>query len=79
MDYASTRELVRLRHELRRLVVERPAGAREAAAAILARITTLVAADEQDMAMQAPDLARWRAAISGWVDRPGQLGDPAQA
>ncbi|MFL5308328.1 MAG: hypothetical protein ACJ8F1_24165 [Polyangia bacterium] len=68
MDYASTRELVRLRHELRRLVVERPAGAREAAAAILTRIATLVAADEQDAAIQAPDLARWRASLSGWIE-----------
>ncbi|HVY38496.1 MAG TPA: hypothetical protein VHM31_11190 [Polyangia bacterium] len=70
--------MVRLRHELRRLVVERPAGAREAAAAILARITTLVAADEQDLAMQAPDLARWGAAISGWVEREVCASGPAQ-
>ncbi len=68
MDYASTRELVRLRYELRHLVADRPAGARAAAGAILVRITALVAADEREAALQAPDLARWRASISGWVD-----------
>jgi len=68
MDYASTRELVRLRHELRRLVVDRPDGAREAARAILVRITALVAADEHEAALAAPDLARWSASLSGWTD-----------
>jgi hypothetical protein len=72
MDYASTRELVRLRHELRRLVAERPAGAREAARATLARIAALVAADEHEAALFAPDLARWTASLSGWTDSPGR-------
>jgi hypothetical protein len=73
MDYASTRELVRLRHELRHLVVERPAGAREAARATLARIAALVAADEHEAAMFAPDLARWTASLNGWneTSHPG--------
>ncbi|HVV17004.1 MAG TPA: hypothetical protein VHH90_07355 [Polyangia bacterium] len=70
MDYASTRELVRLRHELRRLVAERPEGARQAAGVILTRIAALVAADEQEAAMHAPDLARWRASLKSWLDRP---------
>jgi hypothetical protein len=70
MDYASTRELVRLRHELRRLVVERPSGAREAARGILARIAALVAADEHEAALAAPDLARWAASLSVWSDGP---------
>lgn len=68
MDYASTRELVRLRHELRRLVAERPAGGREAARGILARIAALVAADEHEAALSAPDLARWTASLSLWAD-----------
>jgi hypothetical protein len=72
MDYASTRELVRLRHELRRLVVERPAGSREAARATLARIAALVAADEHEAALFAPDLARWTASLNGWNDPPAQ-------
>ena len=70
MDYASTRELVRLRHELRRLVVERPAGSREAARAALARIAALVAADEHEAALFAPDLARWTTSLNGWNDPP---------
>jgi len=72
MDYASTRELVRLRHELRRMVVERPAGSREAARATLARIAALVAADEHEAALFAPDLARWTASLNGWNDPPAQ-------
>jgi hypothetical protein len=72
MDYASTRELVRLRHELRRLVAERPAGCREAARATLARIAALVAADEGEAALFAPDLARWTASLNGWNDPPAQ-------
>ncbi len=67
MDYASTRELVRLRHELRRLVVERPAGAHEAARGILARLAELVAADEHEAALAAPDLKRWSASLGGWT------------
>ncbi len=70
MDYASTRELVRLRHELRRLVAERPAGARDAARGVLARLTELVAADEHEAAQAAPDLARWSASLSGWIEGP---------
>jgi hypothetical protein len=68
LDFSSTRELVRLRHELRRLVVERPNGAREAARSILLRITSLVAADEHEAALAAPDLARWAASLNGWTD-----------
>lgn len=70
MDYASTRELVRLRHELRRLVAERPPEARDAARAILTRMAALLAADEHEAALHAPDLARWTASLSGWVDGP---------
>lgn len=73
MDYASTRELVRLRHELRRLVAERPAGAREAARDILVRVAALVAADEHEAALAAPDLARWSASLNGWVEGPAPV------
>ena len=64
MDYVAARELVRLRHELRRLVVERPAGADAAARAILARIETLVAADAEEAAAVVPELARWQVSLS---------------
>ena len=65
MDYAEMRELVRLRHELRRLTVERPEGADAAARAILSRIQELVAADVEEAASVAPELARWRVSFDG--------------
>ncbi len=64
MDYVAARELVRLRYELRRLVVERPEGADDDARAILARIETLVAADAEEAAVVAPELARWQISLS---------------
>ena len=64
MDYAAARELVRLRYELRRLVVERPAGADAAARLILARIEALVAADAEEAAAVAPELARWQVSLA---------------
>jgi hypothetical protein len=64
MDYAAARELVRLRHELRRLVVERPTGADAAARTILARIEALVAADAEEAAIVAPELARWHVSLA---------------
>jgi hypothetical protein len=63
MIYADARELVRLRYELRRLVVERPAGADAAARLILARIESLVAADAEEAAAVAPELARWQVSL----------------
>ena len=66
MDYVAARELVRLRHELRRLVVERPAGAEAAARLILARIEELVAADAEEAAALAPEIARWNVSL-GWA------------
>jgi hypothetical protein len=64
MDYAAARELVRLRHELRRLVVERPADADTAARAILTRIEALVAADAEEAAAVVPELARWQVSLA---------------
>lgn len=64
MDYAAARELVRLRHELRRLVVERPTGADAAARTILARIEALVAADAEEAAVVTPEIARWQISLS---------------
>jgi hypothetical protein len=63
MDYVAARELVRLRYELRRLVVDRPPGADAAARAILARIEALVAADAEEAASVAPELARWQVCL----------------
>jgi hypothetical protein len=64
MDYAAARQLVRLRYELRRLVVERPTGADAAARLILARIEALVAADAEEAAAVAPELARWQVSLN---------------
>jgi hypothetical protein len=72
MDYAAARELVRLRYELRRLLVERPAGddaavradAKADAQAILTRIEAIVAADAEEAAAVAPELARWHISLA---------------
>jgi hypothetical protein len=66
MDYAEMRELVRLRHELRRLLAERPSGAEADAAArtLLGRIASLVAADEEESAAVGPELARWQVSLA---------------
>ena len=63
MDYAETRELVRIRHELRRLLAERPAGADAAARALIARIEALVASDTAEAAVVRPELARWQVSL----------------
>ena len=64
MDYVAARELVRLRYELRRLVAERPPEADAAARLILARIEELVAADAEEAAAIAPEIARWQVSLS---------------
>ena len=63
MDYAETRELVRIRHELRRLLAERPAGAEGAARALIARIEVLIASDTAEAAAVRPELARWQVSL----------------
>ena len=50
MSYAETRELVRLRYDLRRLLAERPPGADADARRLIARIEQLVAADTEESA-----------------------------
>ena len=63
MDYAETRDLVRIRHELRRLLAERPVGADAAARALIARIEALVARDTEEAAVVRPELARWQVSL----------------
>jgi hypothetical protein len=63
MDYVQMRELVRIRHELRRLLAERPAGADARARALIARIETLVASDTEEAALLRPELARWQVSL----------------
>jgi hypothetical protein len=64
MSYAEMRELVRLRHELRRLLVERPPGADADARQLIARIEELVAADVEEKAVVVPELARWAVSLA---------------
>jgi hypothetical protein len=64
MDYAETRELVRIRHELRRLLRERPTGADADARDLISRIEALVAADHEEAKVVVPELARWQVALT---------------
>jgi len=64
MSYAETRELVRLRHELRRLLAERPPGADADARRLITRIEELVAADTEEKAVVVPELARWAISLT---------------
>jgi hypothetical protein len=63
MDYAGTRELVRLRYELRRLLAERPPGADADARAVIRRIEELVAFDTEEAKAVVPELARWQVSL----------------
>ena len=64
MDWSETRELVRLRYELRRLMVERPPGADDAARALLRRIEALVANDSDEAAAVRPEITRWQICLA---------------
>ena len=64
MSYAETREMVRLRYELRRLLAERPPGADADARKLIARIEQLVAADTEEKAVVVPELARWAISLA---------------
>lgn len=64
MSYAETRELVRLRYELRRLLAERPPGADDEARKLIGRIEQLVVADTDEAAVVVPELARWAVSLA---------------
>ena len=64
MDYAETRELVRLRYELRRLMVDRSAEGASEARATLARIQAPIASDAEEAATIGPAIARWQVSLS---------------
>jgi len=64
MSYAETRELVRLRYELRRLLAERPPGADAEARTLIARLEELIAADTDEAAVVVPELARWAVSLA---------------
>jgi hypothetical protein len=56
MDFVQAREMVRLRHELRRLVVERRT---DEARNVLARLEALAIEDAEEATAIRPELARW--------------------
>jgi hypothetical protein len=65
MDYAQTRELVRLRYELRRLLAERSRPVDTAAARdLIRRVEALVAADAEEAKVVVPELARWQISLA---------------
>jgi hypothetical protein len=57
MDYRELRELVRIRHQLRRFVT---GGDTREAGALLSRMETLAAHDPVERAAVAPELQRWQ-------------------
>ena len=65
MDYAQTRELVRLRYELRSLLADRH-GPVDAGAArdLIRRIEALVEADAEEAKVVVPELARWKFSLA---------------
>ena len=60
MDFAHEREMVRVRHELRRLMVERRP---EEARALLLRLEALAIEDEEAAAAIRPEIARWQESL----------------
>ena len=57
MNFTDARELVRLRHELRRLLVDRRT---DQARSVLARLQALAASDAEEAVELTPELTRWQ-------------------
>jgi len=64
MDFADDREMIRLRHELRRLLLERRP---EEARAVLARLEALAATEPDEATALHPEIARWRTSLDLWA------------
>ena len=62
MDFLQTRELIRLRHELRALLSE---NRRAEAAPLLQRLRLLAESDEQERPLLEPEIARWECGFEG--------------
>jgi len=60
MNFSEARELVRLRHELRRLLA---AGRRREARPLLARLRELAERDEIELDALGPELKRWEVSL----------------
>jgi hypothetical protein len=60
MDFAQAREIVRVRHELRRLIAE---GRRHEARPLLERLKRLAERDARESEAVRPELARWELSL----------------
>jgi hypothetical protein len=61
MNFAQAREMVRLRHELRHLLVERRG---DEARALLVRLAELAEADAEEAEAIRPEIARWETSLA---------------
>ena len=61
MNHEEIRQLVRIRHELRRLAPQRDA---DAAKRLLARMRALTARDPRESAATEPEMQRWQVAFA---------------
>jgi len=62
MDFRQTREMIRLRYELRTLLAE---NRRKEALPYLQRLRELAASDEQERPTLEPEIARWECRLGG--------------
>ena len=60
MNFVDAREMIRLRHQLRRLLVDRRP---DEARAVLARLEALAASEPDEATALRPELARWQTSL----------------
>ena len=60
MNHDELRQLVRIRHELRRLLPEQQGDRQEVAQRLLSRMRALVAPHASEQARIAPEMVRWQ-------------------
>jgi hypothetical protein len=60
MNHDEIRQLIRIRHELRRLMPDKDRGA---ASRLLARMRALIARDARERATVEPEIERWQVAF----------------
>jgi hypothetical protein len=60
MNFVDAREMIRLRHQLRHLIVDRRP---DEARAVLARLEALAATEPEEETALRPELARWQTSL----------------
>jgi hypothetical protein len=60
MNHDELRQLVRIRHELRRLLPEPPGDRQETARRLLSRMRALIAPHASEQARIEPEMVRWQ-------------------